>query len=138
MTTDSTGEVADEITPLDEEGRKEGRLLRLQIAAAAALPRSLSWPWALLRGGLIPKAMHARVYRDAARPEGGHLWHAKLRPAQCSHVHPSPYKICCYACPLCESACMYGLLSLASICSSLAEEARAFKAKCHLERGLKA
>ena len=29
---------------------------------------------------------------------------------------------------------MYGLLSLASICSSLAEEAGAFKAKCHLER----
>ena len=78
--------------------------------------------------------MHARVYRDAARPEGGHLWHAKLRPAQCSHVHPSPYKICCYARPLCESGCMYGLPSLASICSSLAEEAGAFKAKCHLER----
>ena len=60
--------MADEITPLDEEGRK---------AAAAAdsggrcFPRSLSWPWGLLRGGLIPKAMHARVYRDAARPEGG-------------------------------------------------------------------
>ena len=34
--------------------------------------------------------------------------------------------------------CVTQLLSLASICSSLAEEAGAFKAKCHLERGLEA
>ena len=113
--------------------RKEGRLLRLQIAAAAAAA-SLSWPWGLLRGGLIPKAMHARVYRDVVHPEGEHLLHAKQKACAMLTCASLSYKICCYACPLCESACMYGLLSLASICSSLAEEARAFKAKCHLER----
>ena len=56
---DSTGEVADEITPLDGEGREAATAAAAADSARPPLTlRRRRRPWGL--GGLIPKAMHAQ------------------------------------------------------------------------------
>ena len=65
---DSTGEVADEITPLDGEGRKAATAAAAADSARPPLTlrrRRRRRPWGL--GGLIPKAMHARACTGGRR-----------------------------------------------------------------------